>query len=114
MYIRTKNRIYKVESKTCDKQGYYIEGYEYDVILKDQVINQSENLDELCDEFVKIWNNTNLLPELLEYDEQYEEEKENMKYVYPKGNITIYGAIWTEWGLKYVAKMNDKGELKLI
>ena len=26
----------------------------------------------------------------------------------------IYGAIWTEWGLKYIAKMNSKGELELL
>ena len=26
----------------------------------------------------------------------------------------VYGAIWTEWGLKYVSKMNEKGELELI
>ncbi len=28
--------------------------------------------------------------------------------------ITVYGAIWTEWGLKYVAKMNGKGEFELL
>jgi len=27
---------------------------------------------------------------------------------------TIYGAIWTDKGLIYVAKMNDKGEFELI
>ncbi len=27
---------------------------------------------------------------------------------------TIYGAIWTEKGLTYVAKMNDEGELELL
>ena len=31
MYIRTKNRIYKAESETYDKQGYYIDRYEEDV-----------------------------------------------------------------------------------
>lgn len=25
-----------------------------------------------------------------------------------------FGAIWTEWGLKYVAKMNEKGTLELL
>lgn len=28
-------------------------------------------------------------------------------------NNTIYGAIWTDKGLIYVAKMNEKGELEL-
>ncbi len=40
MYIRTKNRIYKVESETYNKQGYFVG--EYDVILKEQVISQKE------------------------------------------------------------------------
>lgn len=26
----------------------------------------------------------------------------------------VYGAIWTDKGLIYVAKMNDKGELELL
>lgn len=26
----------------------------------------------------------------------------------------VYGAIWTDEGLKYVAKMNEKGELELL
>ena len=29
-------------------------------------------------------------------------------------DIKLYGAIWTEWGLKYVAKMNDQGKLELL
>ena len=30
-------------------------------------------------------------------------------------NLTcIYGAIWTDKGLIYVAKMNEKGELELL
>lgn len=27
---------------------------------------------------------------------------------------TVYGAIWTEKGLIYIAKMNEKGELELL
>jgi hypothetical protein len=26
----------------------------------------------------------------------------------------LYAAIWTKWGLKYVAKMNEKGEFELL
>ena len=26
----------------------------------------------------------------------------------------VYGAIWTDTGLKYIAKMNEKGELELL
>lgn len=83
-------------------------------IRKDQVINQSENLEELCDCFVKVWCKRKVNPEVLIYDEQYEEEKENILLVYPKGNIAIYGAVWTDKGLIYVAKMNSEGKLVLI
>ena len=38
-YVRTKNRIYKVESETFDKQGYYIDRYEEDVKIKEEFLN---------------------------------------------------------------------------
>ena len=47
------------------------------------------------------WSDFN---ELKKFDYHY--KKKEYKY--------FYGAIWTEWGLKYVAKMNENGELKLI
>ena len=33
---------------------------------------------------------------------------------YGDKKIQIYGAIWTDKGLIYVAKMNKKGELELL
>ena len=79
------------------------------ISLKHDVIKQADTIEELCDEFVvadklgnkpiidKILtaNNVRLNVELLE-------------------DKNVYGAIWTEWGLKYVSKMNEKGELELI
>lgn len=111
MYIRTKNRIYQVESTLRDNA--FIKGYnvgEMAFIRKDQVINQSENLEKLCDEFVVefikdgykyVWNER--------YNSTMEELKSNANKV-----CNIYGAIWTYWGLKYVAKMDSEGELVLI
>ena len=109
MYIRTKNRIYKVESETCDKQGYYIG--DYDVILKEQVINQSENLDELCDEFVVKFEIFNRSYNYI-YEHSYDELKRDVQMFSP--NYGVYGAVWTDKGLIYSAKMNDKGDLVLI
>ena len=106
MYIRTKDGIYKVESETCHKQGYFIDRYEEDVILKKQVIKQSENLEELCDRFVVIDKETKEVVNIgscLEYAKIW---------AYCKYNI--YGAIWTDKGLIYVARMNDKGKFVLI
>lgn len=129
MFIRTKNRIYQVESETCDKQGYYIEGYEYDVILKKQVIKQSENLAELCDEFVYIKDG--IASQYLTIDFKFKRDDEFCalrnkltangiaeiskgisKYELENGELKF--AIWTDKGLIYVAKMNSKGDLELI
>ena len=106
MYIRTKNRIYQVESETCNKQGYYIDRYEEDVILKKQVIKQSENIEELCDRFVVMDKETKEVMNIVSFLE-YAKLWSYCKY-------NIYGAIWTEWGLKYVVKLDDKGKLELI
>ena len=106
MYIRTKNRIYKVESETCHKKGYYIDRYEEDVILKEQVIKQSENLEELCDRFVVMDKETKEVMNIVSFLE-YAKLWSYCKY-------NIYGAIWTDKGLIYVSKINDEGDLELI
>ena len=106
MYIRTKDGIYQVESETFDKQGYLVDRYEEDVILKDQVIKQSENIEELCDRFVVMDKETKEVMNIVSFLE-YAKLWSYCKY-------NIYGAIWTEWGLKYVVKLDDKGKLELI
>ena len=104
MYIRTKNMIFQVESETFDKQGYYIG--DYGVILKYQVIKQSENIEELCDRFVVMDKETKEVMSIVTFLE-YAKLWAHCKY-------NIYGAVWCEWGLKYVAKLDDKGDLELI
>lgn len=106
MYIRTKNMIFQVESETCDKQGYYIDRYEEDVILKKRVIKQSENLEELCDRFVVMDKETKEVISIVSFL-AYAKLWSYCKY-------NIYGAVWCEWGLKYVAKSDDEGKLELI
>lgn len=112
MYIRTKNRIYKVESETYDKQGYYIGDYDVtsNVILKEQVVDQSENLFELIDEFVVIRDSTKINQLVRTDDINY--LKEMMRE--DKRIVEVKGAIWSDFGLKYVAKLDDKGNLELI
>lgn len=107
MYIRTKNRIYKVESETYDKQGYYIG--DYDVILKEQVVNQSESLEELCDEFVGYFECFNRSYYFI-YKNSYDELKRDVQTI----QYSAYGAIWTSKGLIFVAKMDNEGKLVLI
>ena len=106
MYIRTKDGIYQVESETFDKQGYFVDRYEEDVILKKQVIKQSENLEELCDRFVVIDKETKEVVNIVSFLEYAK------LWAYCKYNI--YGAIWTSKGLIFVARMNYKGDFELI
>ena len=96
--------IFQVESETCDKQGYYIG--DYGVILKYQVIKQSENLEELFDRFVVMDKETKEVISIVSFL-AYAKLWSYCKY-------NIYGAVWCEWGLKYVAKLDDKGKFYLI
>lgn len=81
--------------------------------LKD-IIKQADTIEELCDEFVYKYKN----PYYKEAQETYELVKmslENMKATMEMtSGATFYGAIWTDKGLIYVAKMNEKGELELL
>ena len=93
--------------------GYNEDGFEV-TIYKDQVINQSENLEELCDRYIGISNNKPMIIKY-EFDEYYDEygdsyTKEELLMEYD----TIYGAIYTDKGLIYVAKLNKNGEFELI
>lgn len=111
MYIRTKNRIYEVESTLRDNG--FVKGYnvgEMAFIRKDQVINQSENLKELCDEFVFEYLTSKEVNQIryLEFrwaKEDFESHKKGTLY----GAIRIAGK-----GLIYVAQINENGNLELI
>lgn len=70
---------------------------------KRDIIKQANTIEELCDEFVVV---SSICCSLLN-----KKEKQDIKR-YAKSNL--FGAIWCEWGLKYVAKMNSKGELELL
>ena len=79
-----------------------------------EAINQADTIEELCDEFVI--EEYDLISEVLvartmcnsiEDIEKVTVQKHKIKY-------RVYGAIWTDKGLIYVAKMNEKGELELL
>ena len=114
MYIRTKDGVYEVVGFDNEciipsplikvKKDCCIERITH--CCKDDIISQSENLEELCDMF--ILDETHYMDTSLQEIILYEK-------CIGKGLVTnIYGAIWTDKGLIYVAKMNDKGELELI
>lgn len=80
------------------------------LVPKTSIIAQADTIEELCDEIV-IVNRNSKTPYLLEDWQIQSLLKQKVK---PDYITKIYGAIWTDKGLIYVAKMNDKGELELI
>lgn len=133
-YIRTKDMIYKCFSynelsKTKQKelnQNTIGEHNKYELCNKEfvlfkypfcifnnlqplnlfKVIKQSDTIEELIDEYVLVEKSARCF---LNYDEITEDD---LKLCLQDHDI--FGAIWTDKGLIYVAKMNDKGELELL
>lgn len=91
-FIRTK---YDVIEESFNNPKYIVW-----LRMEEQPIARAETIDKLCDNYV--CNN------LLFYTKS---QLEHYCYIPSK---TIYGAIWTDKGLIYVAKMNEEGELCLL
>lgn len=116
LYIRTKMfqilEVTKKEEDTSYKDVCYWykckrNRYKMNSMHSDFVIKESQNLEDLCDEFILVDDNSHTLERDLKELTRYK------KYV--GGNYGIvYGAIWTYEGLIYVAKINKDGEWELI
>lgn len=105
-YIRTNEGIYKTGK---DYNGKYIhDGIVENVDGIETTIKQSDTIEELCDEFVIVCEDSSL-------NRTFQNLKEaRIAGSYFECNHKYYGAIWTKKGLIYVAKMNDIGELELL
>lgn len=137
-YIRTKDGVYKV-SEYNDyathkrKDSTLVEKDKTSYIKNENIINQSENLEDLCDEFVMThyFKETNYTHRkvLNEYEEMnlmikaVRLKKINNKDKERKNEFNIYGCIWIEiklpkhktvFRLEPVVIMNDKGDFELI
>lgn len=109
-YIRTKDAIFETRAWKKDefKPKHAVAVYSnqqfplQSSIAKSDITNQSNTIEELCDEFV--------------YRDLYDYRllKRIIDMLDDKIKTKIYGAIWTDKGLVYVAKMNEKGELCLL
>ena len=116
-YIRTeKGHIYEyVEQRIHPSQYLKFGQYRHNLNSEyEQIIAQADTIEELCDKYVGISNNKPMII-IYEFDEYYDEyndtyTKEELIEVYD----VIYGAIWIDKGLIYVAKMNENGVLELI
>ena len=73
--------------------------------MAEEPIREANTIEELCDEFVGV-------------DKTCENGHQLLRAIPYKcanfWNGGVYGAIWTDKGLIYVAKMNENGELELI
>ncbi len=105
-YIRTKDGIYTLIAKEpiyeLNGKKYYCVEEQISSFSEEDVIKQANTIEELCDEFVYVAS---------------EKDRPIICYkpsVFHKLSDNLYGAIWTDKGLIYVAKMNDKGELELL
>ena len=115
-YIRTKDgRILRIiycdtprdfNGKPIVKRYWYKENKEEIYIGKDDILKQADTIEELCDEFVYCDKDDKpYVIKDLELNKSFLENRKQDK---------IYGAIWTDKGLIYIAKMNDRGELELL
>ena len=113
-FVKTKYRILEL-SDTVQIDSTAEESYKsstlgiYFISPKD-IIQPGLTVKELCDEFVY----DNKLIDLFDSCFQYQTNRGRFYYLDSLSDRTIYGAIWTPEGLKYVAKMNDREEFELL
>ena len=118
-YIRTKDAVYEVIETYINNAIPYENQIEhrtkprYEKIWNKLIIKQADTIEELCDEFV--WISVDSVNN--EYHNRKANEyglRTNKMQVNSPQIKSIYGAIWTDKGLIYVAKMGKNGELELI
>ena len=112
-YIRTKdNNIYKVAG---EEELYWVvkdsDIYEK-LVPRCNVVKQADTVEDLCDCFIVEYTNT----EPTMFDNFYHLQRHHDLYSRNYHHIAgRYGCIWVAGkGLKYVAKMNNEGELELL
>lgn len=103
MYIRTKDGIYEAKK---NKVGAWITKLPYKIFDRD-IIKQSKTIEELVDTLVYIVDGKPIIASA--YNCVFLSCQEMLGKV-----EKIFGAIWTDKGLIYVAKMNESGALELL
>ena len=113
-YVRTKNSIREIINdygNCCSVKSNHrktIGGFT--IIYGLAFAPRADTIEELCDEFVLFYDSEETKPDLTyrgDFNDLYFQNE-------LKHSAKCYGAIWTDKGLIYVAKMNDKGELELL
>lgn len=126
-YIRTKDAFGKeiialYDDRPIEKGGNVLKFSQKSIVLRNGIVIKRKDFDngkfadtieELCDEFIFVVTFLNDKGYWIVKDYEYA-KKGITSYKEDKIEAACYGAIWTEWGLKYIAKFNNKGELELL
>jgi len=112
-YVRTKGKIYEAIGE--DGNWFVVKDIFCGTctVRKAYVTKQADSIEELCDEYV-IFCKEEPNGKLLYYKGFENLKKEFIDFERDKEKVVVYGAIWTDKGLIYVAKMNEKGEFELL
>ena len=95
VHIESKRLIYVISNPGDDTYGFM-----NDIYPKTEIVKEADNIEELLDDVV--------------YYIPGEGHFFELPAIYNSDTLIVYGAIWTDKGLIYVAKMTDKGELELL
>lgn len=113
-YVRTENEI--IDLNYCvyfEKEERWWNETECFSFYKNEIIKKADTIEELCDEFVYhfLRNDTYQIMPKTDLEPQ---RRDCLSYHIEKKLHDVLGAIWTDKGLIYVAKMNDEGEVELL
>ena len=107
-YVRTTEGIVYVGDCKKDENGDYCSGdnLEYLEMKHEYIIKESDNLEDLCDEFI-LFDNENKI--------HYQSQEGSIWWLGAAlYSESIRGAIFTNKGIIYVVKMNENNKLELI
>lgn len=127
-YVRTKEKVYEVVEeneryyKCCYDNGSItlVAKFDNDVNGFSKALKTADSIEELCDMFFIVDNSGKSKPAIVDLGLDEDDEYEAMDLqpykdaCYIHHNIDLYGAIYTDKGLIYVAKMNNEREFELI
>lgn len=102
-YVRTIDDKVHICEQDSDGIYYYQHGVKYIDIPQDQIVKVTDNLKDMCDDFI-CWENDNFFWLASRENVDFE----HLPYTYCKN---VFGFIATKKGLIYIAKLDEKGKL---
>ena len=112
-YIRTENHIYLIQKDISYGRNRIYKIYNHDFSIIGNDFKVADTIEELCDLFIDEETKTIFH----KHNGYVINWKTNMVYslkALSESYHSVKGAIYTDEGLIYVAKMNESGDLELI